>query len=224
MFELVNEGGFWRFALSPEKFPRRSCQARLLHVGLLPDPRGSTRGGVRLISQVEGWLMTREEIQRITDRLWPDYTAERRRNFRKNLQRCHELGMTGTARGRLYLSVPIENGFLSPRWCKIFDIPEQDQLQVDGVPRMPLGRVNISENFTLGEFRCRSFKCAEYPGTAKEIRLNLKLFESLELFRGQCDDQAITINSGFRSHGWNKYVGGAQASYHLDGWAADIPG
>ena len=91
----------------------------------------------------------------------------------------------------------------------------------------------LSPHFRLGEF----FVTNQAGGTAGLVkdfealtfeqkgvlRGNLKrLAEALERVRTQLDGRQIIITSGWRSRRVNDLVGGANASFHLSGMAADI--
>lgn len=77
--------------------------------------------------------------------------------------------------------------------------------------------MKLTKNFSKSEFDSKDG--AEMP---HEILLNvIKLAHSLQKLRDELD-APITINSGYRSPSHNKKVGGAVASRHLTGRAADI--
>lgn len=71
----------------------------------------------------------------------------------------------------------------------------------------------ISKHFKRSEFEC-SCGC----GFAS---VDVELLDLLEVIRGKFN-QPITINSACRCESHNANVGGAKASYHLKGLAADI--
>lgn len=73
--------------------------------------------------------------------------------------------------------------------------------------------IYISEHFTRSEFECR---CGCGFATA-----DVKLVEILEWLRNHFD-APIKINSACRCKIYNKSVGGAPNSKHLEGLAADI--
>jgi len=72
----------------------------------------------------------------------------------------------------------------------------------------------VSKHFSRDEFKCKCGKC--FP-EAVDIELNTALEGVREHFR-----QMVTITSGWRCEAHNKAVGGAPASKHLLGIAADI--
>lgn len=73
--------------------------------------------------------------------------------------------------------------------------------------------VRVSEHFKANEFACKD-------GT-DNILIDSQLIETLEKIRNHFG-APITINSGFRTVKHNRNVGGAKASYHCKGMAADI--
>ena len=73
--------------------------------------------------------------------------------------------------------------------------------------------VRVSEHFKANEFACKD-------GT-DNILIDSQLIEILEKIRNHFGTP-ITINSGFRTVKHNRNVGGAKASYHCKGMAADI--
>lgn len=73
--------------------------------------------------------------------------------------------------------------------------------------------IRVSEHFKANEFACKD-------GT-DNILIDSQLIEVLEKIRNHFN-APITVNSGFRTVKHNKNVGGAKASYHCKGMAADI--
>lgn len=73
--------------------------------------------------------------------------------------------------------------------------------------------VRVSEHFKANEFACKD-------GT-DNILIDSQLIETLEKIRNHFG-APTTINSGFRTVKHNRNVGGAKASYHCKGMAADI--
>lgn len=71
----------------------------------------------------------------------------------------------------------------------------------------------VSDHFRQHEFSCRC--CGLY---LEDPRL---LF-ALEVLRGNLGDHPMYVDSGTRCSPWNKAVGGAKKSLHLNGAAADI--
>ncbi len=71
----------------------------------------------------------------------------------------------------------------------------------------------ISEHFTLGEMQ-------SHDG-ADKVLYSTELLEKLEELRSY-GGFTIAINSGYRTDTYNKKIGGATASQHLKGMAADI--
>ncbi len=87
--------------------------------------------------------------------------------------------------------------------------------------------MNVTPHFTLAEFgrpkRVRNgkvFEAAEYPLEWVPTRL-LPLCLILEKLREQFN-APIKIGSGYRDPAYNKAIGGAKASQHMEGRAADI--
>ena len=85
--------------------------------------------------------------------------------------------------------------------------------------------MNLSEHFTLEEMT--SSQTAVRSGidnsAPPEIVERLKvLCEGLEKVRHALGDRPITISSGYRCPALNRAVGGAVASAHMQGYAADI--
>lgn len=71
----------------------------------------------------------------------------------------------------------------------------------------------LSEHFKRGEFACHC-GCG---GDEVSMKL-IELLEEIRTFFGK----PISITSGFRCEAYNKAVGGAKASQHCQGIAADI--
>ena len=72
--------------------------------------------------------------------------------------------------------------------------------------------IQISKNFNLKEFQCKS---------TGQVKIHEKLLELLQELRDTLDKPVI-INSGYRSKKHNEKVGGAKRSQHLKGTAVDI--
>lgn len=75
--------------------------------------------------------------------------------------------------------------------------------------------VKLSSNFKSTEFDCHGSSCCS------KTLIDEKLVEYLQKIREHFG-KAITISSGYRCATHNKSVGGATASYHTKGQAADI--
>lgn len=71
----------------------------------------------------------------------------------------------------------------------------------------------ISEHFTLGEFACKDGSDA--------VKYSTDLLSMLEKLRSY-GGFTITINSGYRTASYNKKIGGASKSSHIDGVAVDV--
>ena len=75
------------------------------------------------------------------------------------------------------------------------------------------GALHLTPHFRVREFACRD--------GADLVKIDTDLVELLERIRtAACG--AVTVNSGYRTASYNQKVGGARASQHLLGRAADI--
>ena len=76
---------------------------------------------------------------------------------------------------------------------------------------------DLTDNFSLSEFDCNDG--SEMPilvqGDVKRLAKNLQVLRDFL-------DKPIEVSSGYRSHDYNKSVGGATKSQHLTGNASDI--
>ncbi|MTI56170.1 YcbK family protein [Geosporobacter ferrireducens] len=73
----------------------------------------------------------------------------------------------------------------------------------------------ITPHFNISEFRCKA---------NGEVLINAAVIDHiqrLEKFRTWYG-RAMTVNSGYRTPAYNKQIGGATNSYHMQGIAADI--
>jgi len=90
-----------------------------------------------------------------------------------------------------------------------------------------LNMVKLTEHFTLGEMCKTTVNLKNVPNEAQVENLK-RLCGWLERLRSEWNkrygesDDAIVINSGFRSPAVNRAVGGVNGSNHLTGCAADI--
>ena len=75
-----------------------------------------------------------------------------------------------------------------------------------------MNNVQISRNFNLKEFECKS---------TGQVKIHEELLKLLQELRDTLE-QPIIINSGYRSKKHNEKVGGAKNSQHLKGTAVDI--
>ena len=71
----------------------------------------------------------------------------------------------------------------------------------------------ISANFKLSEFQCKD-------GSDK-VLYSTELLDMLEKLRAY-GGFTVTVNSGYRTAAYNKKIGGASASQHTQGTAADV--
>lgn len=92
------------------------------------------------------------------------------------------------------------------------------------------GHLRAGEHFKIEEFACinrqegrvvdgKPYALGEL--VTDQILLDEKLVEQLELLR-KYFGQSVRILSGYRSYHYNKAVGGAPSSKHMEGRAADI--
>ncbi len=79
--------------------------------------------------------------------------------------------------------------------------------------------MNVTPHFTAEEWACHDGKA--YPAEWVQSRL-LPLCNVLEVLRAAVGGRSVTILSGYRSPAHNAVVGGAFASQHMAGRAADI--
>jgi uncharacterized protein YcbK (DUF882 family) len=79
--------------------------------------------------------------------------------------------------------------------------------------------MKVTPHFSREEFACRDG--TPYPERWVASRLHL-LCEQLELVRSELGDIAIEITSGYRTPSYNRRIGGALKSQHMEGRAADI--
>jgi hypothetical protein len=75
------------------------------------------------------------------------------------------------------------------------------------------GNKKLSANFTVSEFKCKD-------GSDK-ILIDTDLVDILQKIRSHFN-KAVTINSAYRNATYNKKIGGASKSQHINGTAADI--
>lgn len=75
--------------------------------------------------------------------------------------------------------------------------------------------IRLSANFSLGEFICRGEHCC------REVLVDPGLVEFLQQIRDHFA-KPVTVNSAYRCPAHNRSIGGASASYHTKGMAADI--
>lgn len=71
----------------------------------------------------------------------------------------------------------------------------------------------VAEHFKLKEFRCNN--------GARNIKLDPQLVELCQKIRDELG-KPLHVNSGFRTEGYNREIGGAQKSQHVRGTAADL--
>jgi uncharacterized protein YcbK (DUF882 family) len=75
----------------------------------------------------------------------------------------------------------------------------------------------ITTNFSLEEFNCK-----DGSTMPNDVMINIiKLAKNLQVLRDAIN-KTISITSGYRSHDYNKIIGGAKDSQHIKGTAADI--
>ena len=77
--------------------------------------------------------------------------------------------------------------------------------------------IPLSKNFKKSEFRCR-----DGSGGPAELMDNLReLVENLQIIRDHIG-KPIRVISGYRSHRYNRRIGGARKSQHMKAKAADL--
>lgn len=82
--------------------------------------------------------------------------------------------------------------------------------------------MKLTEHFHLEELTITNVRGVDNTPNS-EISVNLmKTAEQMERVRVLLDNQPISVNSGYRSPGVNKLVGGAPKSAHMRGWAVDF--
>lgn len=77
----------------------------------------------------------------------------------------------------------------------------------------------VTEHFSREEFACHNGDA--YPEKWVASRLT-PLCEMIEIIRKAAGGKAVNIRSGYRSPVYNRSIGGARASRHMSGEAADI--
>jgi len=80
----------------------------------------------------------------------------------------------------------------------------------------------LSDHFTLEELtitQVRSVSNIPSPEVIKILKLTAYM---MEVVRSILNDKSILINSGYRSPGVNKIVGGSKKSAHMEGHAVDF--
>jgi uncharacterized protein YcbK (DUF882 family) len=73
--------------------------------------------------------------------------------------------------------------------------------------------IQLSKNFKLSEFVCKD--------GSKKVMYNPLLIEKLQVLRDKLQ-KSVTIVSAYRTPEYNKKVGGAPKSQHVEGNAVDI--
>lgn len=76
-----------------------------------------------------------------------------------------------------------------------------------------MNNIQISNNFKLKEFQCKD--------GSQLVKIDSELLHKLQKLRDSMGKPVI-INSGYRTPEYNKTVGGAKKSYHMQGKAVDI--
>lgn len=76
-----------------------------------------------------------------------------------------------------------------------------------------MNNIQISNNFKLKEFQCKD--------GSQLVKIDSQLLQKLQKLRDSIC-KPIIINSGYRTESYNKKVGGAKKSYHMQGKAVDI--
>ena len=73
----------------------------------------------------------------------------------------------------------------------------------------------VSQHFQAGEF-------LPHDSSYRYLRLSPRLVEILEKIRSGVGGLSVTVHSGYRPPAYNRQIGGASQSAHVDGLAADI--
>ncbi len=76
-----------------------------------------------------------------------------------------------------------------------------------------MNNIQISKNFKLKEFQCKD--------GSQLVKIDSELLQKLQQLRDLIG-KPIMVNSGYRTPEYNKRVGGAKNSYHMQGKAVDI--
>ena len=76
-----------------------------------------------------------------------------------------------------------------------------------------LNDFQLTEHFNLSEFECPCCHC---------VKLHPDVVIALQTLRRRIGNRPIIVTSGYRCPRHNAVIGGANASDHLYGWAADI--
>lgn len=84
--------------------------------------------------------------------------------------------------------------------------------------RLTLRRPTASAHFSFSEFRC---SCGGTLPGCQVVRVHRGLLRGLEAYRAQAG-RAVAVVSGYRCEARNRQVGGASASQHVHGCAADV--
>lgn len=84
---------------------------------------------------------------------------------------------------------------------------------------MSVNNFKLSEHFNLREFQCHD--------RTQAVKVEPELIKKMEILRGIVSehlgkDTGLIINSGYRTPAYNKKIGGANKSQHLEGTAADV--
>lgn len=79
----------------------------------------------------------------------------------------------------------------------------------------------LTTNFKWGEFWSKSISGVKIEPPSDFYSSILSMANGLQLVRDLLN-KPIKIVSGYRTKEWNKYVGGAKESYHMQGMAVDI--
>ncbi|MDP3768295.1 MAG: D-Ala-D-Ala carboxypeptidase family metallohydrolase [Dehalococcoidia bacterium] len=110
--------------------------------------------------------------------------------------------------------------WLHATWRSIEDADHDESTETEGSEIDDMAkRTRLSPHFTREEFDSRDG--TPYPERWIAPRLT-PLVAVLEDLRARVGERAITILSGYRSPAHNRAVGGARASQHMEGRAADI--
>jgi uncharacterized protein YcbK (DUF882 family) len=83
---------------------------------------------------------------------------------------------------------------------------------------MPVGP---STHLSWSELACKDSARTPYPMEWRRTRV-VDLAQAFEVVRRACGSRPITVQSGYRTPAWNRRVGGATFSQHVEGRALDL--
>jgi uncharacterized protein YcbK (DUF882 family) len=78
-----------------------------------------------------------------------------------------------------------------------------------------------SPHLSWAELACRNAERTPYPSHWRESRA-VQLAAVFEAIRAECDNQPIVVSSAYRTPVYNRSIGGARHSQHVEGRALDL--